>query len=41
MGAHGTIDGIDEMRYSETTVLEFYDKESGVHMDVNTLRRIA
>ena len=29
----------DEMRYSESTVLDIYDKKSYDHSDVNTLRR--
>ena len=29
----------DEMRYSETTVLDIYEKKSYDHTDVNTLRR--
>lgn len=30
----------DEMRYSETTVLDIYDKTSYDHKDVNTLQRV-
>ena len=30
----------DEMRYSESTVLDIYDKKSYDHTDVNTLRRV-
>lgn len=30
----------DEMRYSETTVLDIYDKKSYEHTDVNTLSRV-
>jgi hypothetical protein len=33
-----TVQG-DEMRYSETTVLDIYDKKSYDHTDVNTLHR--
>jgi hypothetical protein len=34
-----TVQG-DEMRYSESTILDIYDKKSYDHKDVNTLRRI-
>ena len=34
-----TVQG-DEMRYSETTVLDIYDKKSYEHTDVNTLSRV-
>ena len=34
-----TVNG-NEMRYSETTVLDIYDKKSHDHKDVNTLRRV-
>ena len=30
----------DEMRYSESTMLDIYGKESYDHKDVNTLRRV-
>lgn len=30
----------DEMRYSESTILDIYDKKSYDHSDVNTLRRV-
>lgn len=33
-----TVQG-DQMRYSETTVLDIYDKTGYQHKDVNTLRR--
>ena len=31
---------VDEMRYTETTVLDIYDKSSYDHKDVNTLHRV-
>jgi len=31
----------DEMRYSESTILDIYDKKSYDHKDVNTLRRVS
>jgi len=31
----------DEMRYSESTILDIYDKKSYDHSDVNTLRRVS
>jgi hypothetical protein len=34
-----TITG-DDMRYSQSTVLDIYDKKSYDHTDVNTLRRV-
>ncbi len=34
-----TVQG-DEMRYTETTVLDIYDKKSYDHKDVNTLQRV-
>lgn len=35
-----TVQG-DVMRYSETTILDIYDKTADDHKDVNTLRRTA
>jgi hypothetical protein len=35
-----TVQG-DQMRYSETTVLDIYDKKSYDHTDVNTLGRVS